>query len=498
MSEPVIQVDQNLIKDGEFSEGLDHWTKGPTNPKNVRTGSSPYFDDDEGDSLEIGHLIASDEGSVSQEFRVPKTTGPDACYVLSCLHETYNTVPGRLVIEVLPHGEKFERLLEPTHPNGADEDQARQDRGFQPIKTRIYLNLTMEENDVVRVSIFSPKKPVDAASSKIHVARLRLRVHLPPLQLQEIKLDGVLRPADRPLYLCYGALHSLGFSAATGNPWEGTDASWTLEKNPQGAIVPTPEWGKDQPLDAEWWLDCPLIEGQEPRSLSLKLHNQYTADAYPIEVSLGHYRLNFRDVLDAVYYPVLEYEESVRLGVQVISHYTSLPMRGQEVTWTRDGESVGDPVLTDEEGWAFLTYQPRDEAGLHVLTASVASLYFPDGVSTKELIVQVLKMDPWRDLLEVVEGSEVPWAERIGYPNRGSTYSLKLKLPQSSPLIGSDFSLRWDGVATADELGVTVTPALETPVTVTDPAFEWELACEDDLDGKFNLSNWLIDEITPM
>ena len=490
MNEPVIQADQNLIINGEFSQALDHWTRGSTNPTNVDTGSSEYFEDG---LVEIRYLIASDEASVYQEFRVPKTLGPNVRYVLSFLHETYNTVPGRLVIEVERQVvETLELPLNPTHPQVADEDQAGQGGGlleFQPIQTNVELALTMEENDLVRVSIFSPKKPVgDIPRSRIHVARLRLRVHLPPLQLQEIKLDNKSLPADRPLYLCYGALHTLGFPPVPGNHWAGTDASWTLENNPQGAIVPTPEWGTNQPLDASWWLNCPLIEEQESPPLALKLRNQYTAEAYSIAAVLGHHRLDVREFLEPAHYPVLEYQESVCLGVQIISYYTSLPMRGQEVTWTRDGIPVDDPVLTDEDGWAYLTYQPRDEEGPHVLKASVASLYFLEGVFTKEFVVHVLKTDPWRDLQELIEGSEEPWAEKVGYPNRGSTYSLKLKLPESSPLLGSDFSLRWDGVASAEELHVAVTPALGESVKVTDPQFEWSLACEDVVDGRFDLS----------
>ena len=155
MNEPVIQADQNLIINGEFSQALDHWKEGLINPRNLDTGSSEYFEDG---LVEIRYLIASDEASVSQEFRVPKTLGPDVRYVLSFLHETYNTVPGRLVIEVERQVvETLELPLNPTHPQVADEDQARQGGGlleFKPIQTNVDLTLTMEENDLVRVSIF--------------------------------------------------------------------------------------------------------------------------------------------------------------------------------------------------------------------------------------------------------------------------------------------------------------------------------------------------------
>lgn len=488
MSEPVIQVDQNLIKNGEFSQVLEHWTKGPINPKNLDTSSAEYSDDE---GFEISYLTASDEASVSQEFQVPKTLGPDARYVLSFLHETYNIAPGRLVIEVLRQGgETLELLLNPTHPQVADEDQARQDGGqpltFRPDKTERELALVLQENDRIRVSIFSPKNPVDGISSRIHVARLRLRVHLPPLQLQEIKLDRELRPADRPLYLCYGATHSLAFVPTPGNPWLGTCASWTLADNPQGAILAVPDWGKDHPLESSWQVFCPILDDQERGPLSLTLQNQYSAQAYPIEVSLGNHRLDFRGVLEAAYDPVLEYEEDVRLGVQVISFYTSQAMPGREVTWCIDGQPSDTVSTTDDDGWAYLTYEPKT-CGVHVIEASVESLYFTSGVSPKTLKVNALQTDPWHDVKVVVDGKETPWAEKTGYPNRGSTYFVRLKLPDDSPLSGTTLALKWEGTA-AQELGVTVFPELEEPVPVGDQAPEWSMTCDDRLDGRFDLS----------
>lgn len=488
MSEPVIQVDYSLIRNGEFSQVLEHWTKGPINPKNLATGSGEYSDDE---GFEISYLIASDEASVSQEFEVPKTLGADARYILSFLHETYSTAPGKLVIEVLRQGgETLELPLNPTHPQVADEDQVRQDGGqpfaFKPDKTEHELTLALEEKDRIRVSIFSPKQPVDGMDSWIHVARLRLRVHLPPLQLQVIKVDDESRPADRPLYLCYGASHSLAFVPTPGNPWLGTCASWTLADNPQGAILAVPDWGKDHPLESTWQLVCPILDDQERGPLSMTLQNQYSAQVYPIEVSLGNHRLDFSGVLEAAYDPVLEYEEDVLLGVQVISYYTSQVMPGREVTWRIDGQPSDNVSTTDDDGWVYLTYEPKTP-GVHVIEASVESLYYPDGVFTRTLEVNALQTDPWHDVKVVAEGEETPWAEKTGYPNRGSTYFVRLKLPDDSPLSGTTLALRWEGTA-AQELGVTVCPELEEPVPVGDQAPEWSMTCDDRLDGRFDLS----------
>lgn len=487
MSEPIILADDNLIRNGEFSERLDHWTKGPVNSKNIQLLAAWYPDG----GFEIRFLHASDGASVYQEFTAPKTLGPDAHYNLGFLYETYGSAAGRLLIEVLREGvEPFEQSLEPTHTRVTDEEGG-QPLDFEPREIDVPLTAMIEEGDLIRISLISPLDPILGIRSKIHVARLRLRLHLPPLQLQQIKLDNSLYPADRPLYLCYGASggtqHHLEFLPDPGHPWSGTSASLTSEDNPQGAIISTPDWGKDQRLDSDWQLDCPALDVQTPQSLSLILHSQYTAEPYPIEVSLGHHRLAFRERLEAAYDPVLEYAEEVRLGVQVVSHYTGSTMRGQAVTWKLDGMPYGDEVLTDGDGWAFLLYQPTTE-GRHVLLASVESLYHADGVFTQELIVQVLKADPWRDVLEVVEGSDVPWAGKTGYPNRGSTYALKLKLLPDSPLLGSQISLQWDGDVDAPELGVEVQPPLEEPVEVTKPELGWQLTCDDLLDGQFKLS----------
>ena len=135
-------------------------------------------------------------------------------------------------------------------------------------------------------------------------------------------------PTD-PLYVCLGAegalAHRLEFVAEPDSVWLGTKAALTIVDNPLEAIVTTPDWGVDQPVESPWLLECPLI-GDEDYVFSMNLVNQYTAEPYPLQVSLGHHRLNFLQVHEATYYPVLEYEQSVRVGVQVASYYTNQPM----------------------------------------------------------------------------------------------------------------------------------------------------------------------------
>lgn len=494
MSELIIQADQSLIINGEFSQGTDHWVKNPPNSRDIATASAPYPDPEGGGDPFIRYLTASNSASVSQVLTAPKAASADSRYEISLLHETYNTVPGRLLLEVVGSAEEEEFLLESTHSKQGDEYRDGSDEpqplAFEPITTVRPLSLALAAGDQVRVSIFSPPDQQTGLFPRLHVARLRLRLHLPPLQLQQVMLDGERHAADRPLYLCLGATgelkHKLVVVPQPDSPWSGTKAALSLENNPQEAIVATPPWGTDQPLSDGWQLDCPWTDNQEWPSLSMILRNQYSAEAHAISVSLGHHRLAVLDVREAAFYPVVEYEEAVRLGVRVVSFYTLEPLIDRKVTWRIAGEPLDEPVATDDDGWAYVSFQPTT-AGLHVIEAEVESPYYASGVVTHQLNVQALASDPWRDVRVVSDAGETPWAEKTGYPNRGSTYPLTLQLPEDSPLIGSLLALQWDGVG-ADELGVQVLPALEEPVPVTDRQPQWSLLCDDRLDGQFELS----------
>src|SRR3546814_6390437 len=68
------------------------------------------------------------------------------------------------------------------------------------------------------------------------------------------------------------------------NAWAGTQAALTSDDNPQGAVVATPAWGVDRPLDSAWTLDCPAIGEDGPYPFSMDLVNQYAAEVYPVQV----------------------------------------------------------------------------------------------------------------------------------------------------------------------------------------------------------------------
>ena len=480
MSKPIILANESLVLNGDFEQGFSHWKKGPINPGWLGTGSETY------NGVPIRFLTAGNESSVSQLLIVPKDPGAQAQYVLSFLYETRHTEPGRLVVSIDGQSDELEIPLPPGEPRDTKEDNGKP-LVFKPISYEVSLTLPFNGQDTLNVSVFSPANNPADYTSQVCITRIKLHLRLDPVVMQTLKLDQQSLLPNGLLPLCLGASasmsHQLEFVPEPDSVWLGTQAALTSDDNPLGAIGATPAWGVDQPLELPWRLDCPLIGDEEPYLFSMTLRNQYTAAPYPVQVSLGHHRLVFREVFEAAYYPVFEYGQSVRLGVQVASYYTGQPLSGRTVNWTATGQQVEETSVTNEEGWAYFDYLPT-QAGDFDIEASVESLYYADGIVTQTLAVRVLATDPWKDVMAVVEGAEARWEDKTGYPNRGSVYPVDLELPAS--LQGTELWLRWSGDS-HEQLGVVVSPALETPVPVTGVGLAWILTSEDRLDGRFYL-----------
>jgi hypothetical protein len=479
MSKPVIQANESLVRNGDFRQSLTGWTRGADNPRGVSVKRDTY----EGE--QIRYLMAVHQGSASQIIDVPKSQREDVYYTLSFLCENTAALAGTLSVRVEGDAGPEQTIeLTPTAQRNSPLD-------FIPDSYDVRLTLPLEQDDRIRLAIFSPENPPNDEVSGIKITRIRIDLHLGPLELQGLMLDEQQLPAARPLYLCLGAsaslAHRFGCTPVADNSWLDTKAALVSDDNPQGAIIAQPAMGVNHPLEGQWTLDCPLIEGDEPHLFTLNLVNHYTADTYPIQASLGHHRLVFRERLEPAYFPVLEYGQSVRVGVQVASYYTGQALGGRTVNWELNGQSRTTAVVTDDEGWAYFEVQSTlVGAGVFVLEASVQSPYYTGGVVTEEMQVHVLATDPWKTVQAVVEGTSTLWHEKTGYPNRGSTYSLGVRLPAGSPLHGTQVALRWEGDS-YDQLGVQVQPELEEPVLVEAADLLWDLICADQLDGRFQL-----------
>ncbi|WP_445181173.1 hypothetical protein [Pseudomonas sp. McL0111] len=485
MNSPVIHANDSLVLNGDFTQGTTSWTKG-ANPREVTVVSESY----EGTPIKL--LSAGNLGSIWQELTIPVGAGANARYEIECLYETRHTDPALLLITDAEGALLREIQLPPGSPRNLEEDKARIDSGqplvFEPISYSAPFDLPLQRQDKIRVSVVAPYNadPSDY-QLKVLITRIYLTLHLAPVALQTVKLDEELLSPGRTVHLCLGVdggfQHRLEFVPEPDSPWIHTKAALTSDDNPQGAVISTPEWGVNQSLDLPWTLRCPMLGDQDPYLFKFNLVNQYTAEPYPMQVSLGHHRLVFRDVLEAAYYPVLALEQSVRLGVRVASWYTGQYLAGRTVTWTIEGQEILSTTPTDPEGWAYFDYLPASW-GEFSIKASVASPYYAEGIATTTLNVSVLETDPWNELMAVVEGNALPWTQKTGYPNRGSTYSLMVRVPEV--LRHTELAMRWQGDS-ADQLGVQVLPKLNQSVPVDGLDLPWQLICQDVLDGRFEL-----------
>ncbi|VVQ02724.1 hypothetical protein [Pseudomonas fluorescens] len=483
MNDPVVLVNENLVCNGDFEDGFECWER----TGRVAIGTAYY------DNTPVKHIKAPKGTGVTQDVTLPRDPDGKGAYWLSFLWESSFSQSGWVKIS---QGEIEHYRIE-LKPAGKPDQTQREafgsgpERRFSPTLHEVELTSDISSSKPLRIEICSSTES-SSPFGELWVTRVKVELKLAPLELQEIKLDGMSFLPLRKVYLCQGASsdalftpHVLGFVPVPDNPWDGTPVALSIDNNPQGAIVATPAWDTQQLLDVPWTLDCPLIDEQE-YEFTLSLRNRYTAQAYEIPVSLGHHRLIFREVVEAAYYPLIE--QSVRLGVQVASYYTGQPFAGLTVNWSTAEQRVLAAAVTDEQGWAYFDYEAK-AAGDFVIEASVVSLYYEQGVWTQTFDVLVLGEDPWASLT-VVENNEIRnWIDN-SYPNRGSTHFIDVMLAANSPLRGSDLYLHWHGDR-HEQLGVVVSPSLETAVPVPIDGGEnasWRLSCEDQRDGIFELS----------
>jgi hypothetical protein len=485
MANPVIQANRNLVTHGDFPEGLTPpiWKKGSINPSSATTKTEQY------NGTSIRFLSAGKGSSVFQDVPVPKNAGSDAQYFISFLCEMNHNKEGTLRLSI-PGEDAQEIPLRLGAARDRDADRLREANNepldFIPIEYRVLVTLQLRDTHDLRLEVCSPPNDPNDHISALRMTRINLQLHLPPVELQALKLDDQVLPTTQPLPLCLGAtwesMHQLTCMHAPNDPWYGTRASLMITNNPQGSVVGDPVFGTDHPLGEPHVIDCPPIEGPEPFPFTLKLFNEYTAEPFLINVLLGHFRLKFAEVLQAQYIAVIEYGQSVRLGVRVASHYTDQFLEGRTVNWAEEGKGIKAATLSDELGWAYYTCTPS-QAGKLRIEASVESAYYASGVVTEAFEVKALLIDPLKEVTAVVAGDEHPWGKR-DYPNRGTTHSLRVKFPDV--LSNSRFALYWKGTS-HEQLGVKITPALEILVPVVGGVIEWLLECEDWLDGLFEL-----------
>lgn len=477
MNKKPVNTESNVIANGHFDENYKDWDEVGGSNSTIKSGTW--------EEAYINYMSLYRGSGIGQVVPAPVQQSAAERYSLSFLYGNDSEEAGSFIIRRRGTDDKLEISLPPSGKK--IEVPETYELSLTPVTSQLEFDVL--KDDVFDIEVKSPSQATTVKD--VIVARIDLHVELPPLALARIINDGeVFTPAEQPcLYLCHGATgekrHQLKFEPAPDSPWAGTEALlWSLD-NPLEAVVVSPEWGENQLIEKTWEVDCPEPIGDDTQLFNLSIYSKYHADTYPIAVSLGHHRLIVETCLEPAYQPVIEYGQSVKLGVQVKSYYLDLPMRNHEVCWM-----LGDAVLfrdnTDEGGFAWFDYAPASE-GLHSIDASVQSPFYAQGSAVQSFSVRAHATDPLKTVQVQFPNMEAAlWGEKQGYPDRGATYQLSALFGSDSPLRDLNVWLAWEG-GSPDELGVAVQPGLLEPVPVTGTRLDWELDCQDIKDSTFGL-----------
>lgn len=479
-------TNQNLALNGDFQKAYDHWKVG--------AGSESDFQvkGDEWQGGPIRYAQLKNAVAIFQTMNVEVEPAEGAQYHLRFLYQnTFKSAPGKVLIgkKGVDDVDKLSIDLPSTGGSANAEPMA---VDLHELAHYLPLDLVLHKGDDLDITLISPgRTSEDGSSADIRLTRIELHVELAPLRLLGWVHDDQRFDAGQVLHLCLGATqeqrHQLKFDVHPQSEWVGTDASLWAEDNPQESIITSPDLGINQSIEQPWLLDCPLLEGDAPYLFDLNIYSKYTAEPYPVAVSLGHHRLTLNVLKGATFWPVLEHNQTVPLQVQVLSHYTGQPVSGVEVTWCL-GQDVLHSGISDGEGNAYFDYTP-DTDGLQTIEVSVPSPYYNHAVVRKSLDVLVLKDDPLKAVQVRFERMEAAaWGEKTGYPDRGSTYSFSLIFQAASPLLGAQIAVEWrKGGYLPEDLGITSTPDFGELKNVTGDELEWTLVCGDVLDAPFGL-----------
>ncbi|WP_065258558.1 hypothetical protein [Pseudomonas bananamidigenes] len=484
MSEREIDTEHNFVKNGDMTEGYDYWDV-------VSNAVGFVIRTDQWGDTRVSIMTLTNLAAVRQRMVVPIGQQAQARYSLRFLYEnTYPNSVGRVVLNKRGSVEKFEIEL-PAKAKLADPFAV----DLLEMQEDLPDRLGLQAGDELEINLSSPKREVGEPSSvEIRLTGIEIKLNLPALALEAVINDGKRFDSGSVLPICLGASgeqrHRISFAVDSQSVWNNLEASLWLEDNPLEAITAEPGLGQSQLIGLDWLLDCPEPSGKEPYELNAKIYSKYSAPPHPLLISWGHHRLDLLALKEAETYPVIEYNQSVELQIQVRSFYTHAPVVG-EVVWRveRHAGTILQRAPTDARGRATYQYTPTEE-GVSRVTASVVSPLSDNGEATHTFEVRAFAIDPFKTLLARFDGgTPAAWGEKTRYPERGEAFPVDLNIPAGHPLGDATFSLNWGSGDSPADVGATSVPDFEEQVAVAGDSVLWNAHFEDKRDGVFD---WIL------
>lgn len=492
MNKKSVRKGESLIVNGSFDKNdgddgddwFEGWKKGDP-PHHYADLNTPDY---EGVTIHVALLVV--QATLEQKFPLPVLRGAGVTHVLSFLYESMGKSGFFRIAYDDVWGEDMELPVgtvvasdDPSYEILPVEDPL----DFIPVYREYKVDLQPDDRSESLAVLFGfPNLPEPAG---MRFTRVRFGIQLEPLQLLPVQVDEQTH-ADGIVYVCRGATgigesHKLTFQEAAGGAWEGSEVALMMADENEDLdpnVVIAPELDKLQVLESPWLFS---ISGTASvRELELMIVSRWDAEPYPLKLSIGDHRVALADPKNGDFDPIVN-KQSVRLTGTVKSFYTDLPLMGRRVVWLLEGESK--VTHTDSSGDVDVEYSPA-VAGLQQVSIAIDSPYYTSGELNKTLEVKVLAADPFDTAQVAFEGgAQSSWGSRTGYPHRGGVFTVRVSASPGSELPDYPLMLIWRGES-AESLGITVTPPLDTPVDWQSGEVVWTLDCtRATKDGEFEL-----------
>lgn len=482
MNKKSVRKGESLIVNGSFDK--DHWFEGWEKGAPPHHAASLEEPDFEGGRIYVARLVV--QATLEQAFTLPPLRGEGVKHVLSFLYQS-SLKDG--FFRIARDGKWGDDIDLPVGSVVASDDPPQEilpiedPLDFIPLYREYVVDLQPNDRNESLAVLFG--FPNEREPAGMNFTRVHFGIQLEPLQLLHVQVDEQTH-ADGTVYVCRGAeAHTLTFREADGGAWQGSEVALSMadeNEDPDPNVVMTPALDTLQVLENPW--SFTIWNTASVRVLELLIVSRWDAEPYPLKLSIGDHRVALADPKNGDFDPIVN-KQSVRLTGTVKSFYTDFPLMNRRVVWKLEGESK--LTHTDSSGVVGVDYLPA-VAGLQTVSIEIDSLYYTSGVLNETLEVKVLAADPFDSAQVTFEGgTQSLWGSRTGYPHRGGMFTVRVSASPGSELPDYPLMLIWQGES-AESLGVTVTPPLNTPVDWQSGEVVWTLDCTDATkDGEFEL-----------
>lgn len=464
-------MNHNFLVNGDFINDLVPWETNDLGSVNHNI--------DKWNGNDVQLMVAKNLGEGWQGIVLPDKPRPKAGKAVYWLHFWYEVtglLPGAHGTVRITGAESGQTNLELVNSLRVATEEEPQD---------VYLNKWEEELKLVEseakieVRVMSPSNG-GIGPGAVRFTRAEVLLLLEDLELSSLTVDGVTQVPGE-IRLCIGGTQEVGFLVADGNAWDGTEAGLVPIADTDDLLRAVPAMEQEQSIDNAWQLSCKDTEADTQVTATLAIRSKYTAELYELKVVCGHFWLDVIAVAEPWFFPVIDLAQPVSLIVQVVSHFTRMPLANRKVTFKLRGTVLLEQD-SDADGKVSLSWLPTT-SGNHEIEASVESYYRPDEAQYT-FRIHAIQSDPWKSFkIQLDELPEGNWGNSPIYLNRGASHVMRATFADHV-LDKTLLSMESQGDETPGNVGIVITPE-DQPVDGKNVS--WDVVCENRRNGEVSL-----------